>query len=194
LSRPILVTGFGPFEGVADNPSARLACAVDGRRIDGHTVRGVVLDVSYERGPARAIAVARTIDAAFVLGLGVHRRDDRLHVERVGRNVGSADRDDVDGRRLDRLGDGPERVGATLDVEVIAEVLGAERSDDAGRYVCNAWLYRVASALPERPVGFLHVPPSGLAVDALVRALSALSARHPPSGSSWSSKSSSFAR
>jgi pyrrolidone-carboxylate peptidase len=55
----------------------------------------------------------------------------------------------------------------------LAEALGATCSDDAGGYVCNAWLHRVASTLAV-PVGFVHVPAEGLPPDRLLHGLSAL--------------------
>jgi hypothetical protein len=64
-------------------------------------------------------------------------------------------------------------VDATIDVHRLALALGANVSDDAGRYVCNAWLYRVARGFPA-PVGFVHVPPSGLDPAILLAGLRAL--------------------
>lgn len=163
----ILLTGFGPFLDVADNPAARVVRALDGRRLAGETVIGRVLPVSYRRGPAETVAVARRLEPRLVLGLGVARSRGRVTVERVGRpDVGAAP--DVDGERPARLGAGLVR--ATVDVDRLAAALGAEVSDDAGDYVCNAWLYRVASTL-DVPVGFVHVPVRGLDPDRLARAL-----------------------
>jgi pyrrolidone-carboxylate peptidase len=58
-------------------------------------------------------------------------------------------------------------------VDRLARALGAVLSDDAGRYVCNAWLHRVASAL-DVPVGFVHVPAEGIAAERLLDGISAL--------------------
>ena len=50
-----------------------------------------------------------------------------------------------------------------------AGALGGVVSEDAGRYVCNAWLYRTVCALgSEIPVLFLHIPPAGFADQTLV--------------------------
>ena len=58
------------------------------------------------------------------------------------------------------------------DVDRFADLLGGVRSDDAGDYVCNAWLYGVQRAL-SLPVGFLHIPAQGFQPDTLARALAA---------------------
>jgi pyroglutamyl-peptidase len=172
----ILVTGFGPFPGVELNPTAGVVRAIHGRRLAGHTVVGRVLPVAWRRGPAETIAVARRSGAALVVGLGVATRRDRVEVERQA--VRMVDRlPDADGS--DSLGlEGPECVAATLDVDQLARALAAGTSSDAGRYVCNAWLYQVTLGL-DVPVGFVHVPRAGIAVDRLLRGLTAIA---PPVG------------
>ncbi len=160
MSRPIgLVTGFGPFLDVEDNPSGRLAREIDGRGAAGFDFRGLVLPVSYERGPNMAIDEARRIGARFVVGFGVSRRARGALVETLafaGRTPGQPDVDGV----CDGVNGEEAIVNASADTELLARCLGAELSEDAGRYVCNAWLYRVTRAL-DVPVGFVHLPLAG---------------------------------
>lgn len=167
----VLVTGFGSFPGVPENPTEGLARAVDGARVAGATVIGRVLPVSYARGPELAIGLAREHRVALVVGTGVAISRAEITVERVGRRVveGACD---VDGATLCGLSDA-DLVPATLDVDRLAAALGAAVSDDAGRYVCNAWLHRVASAL-DVPVGFVHVPAGGIAAERLLDGISAI--------------------
>ncbi len=167
----ILVTGFGPFGDVVDNPAARLARAVHGQRAGGHTVVGLVIPVSYARGPSETIAVARALRPTLVLGIGVAVGRPGPEVERIGRRVADPSRADVDGVCLAQVADADVR--ATIDARHLARALGARVSDDAGAYVCNAWLARVAGALPV-PVGFLHVPSDGVAARRLLDALAQL--------------------
>ncbi len=185
--RTVLVTGFGPFLEVTDNPSGVLARAVDGAVLPGLSpavlpgfedtpvrVVGRELPVSYARGPAEAVRAAWELGAVAVIGIGVAVSRARVSVERLGRRAcgGSPD---VDGVVLDALAPSasPEVHGSTLDVERLCAALDADPSDDAGGYVCNAWLYRVAGALPGVAVTFVHVPADGLAPERLLRALSA---------------------
>ncbi len=63
---------------------------------------------------------------------------------------------------------------SNMDVERLAAALGAGVSTDAGRYVCNAWLYQVAAALPDRLVGFVHVPPAGVELARLLAGVASL--------------------
>lgn len=167
----VLVTGFGPFPGVPENPSGRVARAVHGARVGGVDVTGIELPVDYDEGPRRAVAAAREIGASLVLGLGVATGRAGLWVEREAHLVadGAAD---VAGATRTGLRGAPV-VRASLDPDRLARALGARLSDDAGQYVCNAWLYQVASSL-EVPVGFLHVPLEGVAPHTLLGGLRAL--------------------
>lgn len=151
----IVVTGFGPFLDVEDNPSGRLAQAVDGARIGGHTVLGQVLPVSYERAPRRALELARR-RPALILGLGVAASRTGAQVERVAVNAGSTQNPDVDGVWKERLGDGPDALRCGI-ADELAAALRIETSDDAGRYVCNAWLYGLLRHAPRTPAAFVHI-------------------------------------
>ena len=169
---PILVTGFGPFLDVDDNPSAALARAGDGRHVREVPIVGRVLPVSYRRGPAAAIALAESLAPRFILGFGVARARSGVTVERFGRRA-LGGTPDVDGDAPPALDGGPEIVGATLDAARVAALLGGGLSDDAGGYVCNAWAFEV----PRRcacPAVFVHIPPAGLAPEALLGALAVL--------------------
>jgi pyroglutamyl-peptidase len=166
----IFVTGFGPFGDVSDNPAARVARACHGCRIAGQTVIGRVIPVSFVRGPAETIAVARALQPRLVVGVGVAIERPVVTVEQRAQAHGQR-RVDVDGAIEHFDACQPNAVSATLDVERLAAELGAEISTDAGTYVCNSWLYRVTLALPDIPVGFVHVPCSGLDLERLLRAL-----------------------
>lgn len=168
----VLVTGFGPFPGVDDNPTAALARAVDGATAGTARVVGRVLPASYVRAPDETVRLAREVGAALVVGTGVAVRRSVVCVERVAVRY-SLGAPDVDGDTAGCGADGPERVAATIGCAHLAQALGADLSDDAGEYVCNAWLYRVVRAL-DVPVGFVHVPPEGLAPRRLLDALGTL--------------------
>lgn len=164
----ILVTGFGPFGQVRDNPSAAIARAVDGARLGDHEILATVLPVSYARAPAETVSLAVEHGVSLVVGFGVAMERSTVCVERTAVHVARG-RPDMDGSEM-AMTDGPAVVTSSLDTVLFAEALGAEVSDDAGRYVCNAWLYKVTEAL-DCPVGFVHVPAQGLPTAALLDAL-----------------------
>jgi len=172
----VLVHGFGPFLDVTDNPAARLAQGVDGARTGAWSVVGEVMPVSYARAPELSVARARMLGAKLVIGVGVAQRRAEVCVEARAVPVADQTHPDVDGVRLSSLDVAPAGpVAATGPVDKMAAALGGVVSVDAGRYVCNAWLYRTVRALGEEvPVLFLHVPPVGLQPQRLLAALAHL--------------------
>jgi pyroglutamyl-peptidase len=160
----VLVTGFGPFPGVARNPSGELLPA-----LAGPGVRTVLLPVSYAGAAAVLAAELPRLRPSVALLFGVASSDAVVRVEGVARNSGSVPKPDVDGV----VQDGPLRAGApdsypaTLPVRPLVDAVAASgravvASSDAGGYVCNATFFAALDlvarlGLPTR-VGFVHVP------------------------------------
>jgi pyrrolidone-carboxylate peptidase len=173
----LLVTGFGPFTSRAgpidDNPAARLARALDGRQEADLHIIGREIPVSYERGITQTLDLARlhAVDAVLGIGVAVSRGAAALETRGVARTNALPDVDGVFGPDLE----GPPVCASTLDVGRWAEALGVDTSDDAGSYVCNAWLHQVVQAL-DVPVGFLHVTRDGLDPDRVTSGLVRLTA------------------
>ena len=183
----LLVTGFGPFPGVAHNASGAAARALHGQRLRGTSrdfhLTGAVLPVTWgEAWPRLAAAVAACAPHALIM-LGVSRRPG-IEVERLAHNrtsrrpdaagrgpgssaeaqpgvdlVGSDDAEDV----LDPFG--PPQLATTLpwqpfEVPVSTEGFALGTSLDAGGYLCNFVFYKALRHLPgigQR--GFVHLPP-----------------------------------
>ena len=166
----LLVTGFEPFGGDAANPSQEAVKALDGRRVDGYPVRGLVLPVQHDE--ARAVLAPALAEpglrAALMLGLAGGRA--RVALERVALNV-------MDYREPDNRGDvvrgepciagGPAAYWSTLPLPAILEALTAEGipayvSNTAGTFLCNYTLYTALHALAVAgrriPAGFIHLP------------------------------------
>ena len=155
----LLITGFGPFPGVADNPTARAALTLDGATLSGLRVAGRVLPTSWARAWPTLHAAVAALRPHAVLMLGVAARRSLIEVELVARNHAAA-RADVDGD----LGPGGEVLPgapATLRTRLPWEALlgeGVAASEDAGDYLCNALFYRALHDLRPSFVGFVHVP------------------------------------
>ncbi len=162
-----LVTGFGPFPGVDDNPTAAIAAAIGQLALPD--VALAVLPVSWRRGPEALRAALDATSAevgppVVLLHLGVAVGADRLRVERV---AAAACRQalDVDG---DLPTSTPSAGAARFDAEALARHLGdaglpAAVSDDAGAYLCNAIFAEGLrwAAARDVLVAFLHVPMPG---------------------------------
>ena len=163
-SATVLVSGFGAFEGVSDNPSGALA-RILGQRQD---VVGVELPVTF-RGSGEALdaaLIAMDPPPVAVLALGVHRGPGFRLESRATADLTST-RPDNAGEVGSVLGlSGPER-RTSLDLDAVERVLEnagsgpVQRSDDAGGYVCQRvyWHALGLAAELEVPALFLHIPP-----------------------------------
>jgi len=169
----VLVMGFGPFLSVTDNPAARLAREIDGAVRGGVAITGRVMPVSFIRSVATTQRFIEAINPSVLLGVGVATSRKVITVESCGRNVGSGTTPDVDGQCRSLLEpSGPAELMVTLPTQPLASRLGAVVGADAGRYVCNAWIYQMLrAASPALPVGFIHIPPAGLQASRLADAL-----------------------
>jgi pyrrolidone-carboxylate peptidase len=170
----VVVTGFGAFRDVVENPSGRVARALDGRVVGRVSIVAAEVPVRYGAGPDAAVALAERHGAVAIIGLGRHPTTEAPRVETVGHNAGSGT--DTDGDEWTVLEpDGPARVDTSIDAATLAEAIAGTVTDDAGRYVCNAWIYRVTRALGARcAVGFVHVPPAGMDPEVLLAAIGRL--------------------
>ena len=160
----VLVTGFGPFGDVVDNPTSRLIGLLNGRVVHGLEIVGLALPTSFSR--AKSILRARLAEGDLhgLLMTGVADTSEVFRVETLGRNHDGASRPDIDGFApngpIDP--DGPSGMSITVDgvrlqAAITAAGLGAMISREAGAYVCNHLLYetlRIATV----PTAFIHVP------------------------------------
>jgi len=171
LKPNILVTGFEPFAGNEVNPSGETARALDGKKVSGFTICGVVLPVEWGTTAQAMEKAIDDVDPALVLSLGLSSGRPELNVEKVAVNYMSRAKDNqgISPEVPVISASGPDGYFSTLPVEDIVEELRdkgipARISLSAGGYLCNYTFY-VASNYVERkgrrkevPVGFIHVP------------------------------------
>jgi pyroglutamyl-peptidase len=140
----VLVTGFGPFGSVVENPSARLAEAL------GEPF--VILPVTYAAVDAW---LESEPEFGALLSLGVAVGSEFPRQEVVAHN---------------RLGPVPDAEGVAGPVVIdprlppqisspVGPLMGIEFSAHAGDYLCNYLFFRAAARFPNRPVTFVHVAP-----------------------------------
>ncbi|MDJ0848825.1 MAG: pyrrolidone-carboxylate peptidase [Myxococcota bacterium] len=164
---PILVTGFEPFAGHAENPSegvVRALCA------EAELVTEV-LPVSYERAERRMARLLDELHPAAVLLLG--RQDAQaLSLERVATNLDddpSPDEDGVVRQAAAIRPGGPAAYWSSLPLRRIGDALDRlglpwQWSSHAGGFLCNHVFYVVRHHLEKQgrsaPSGFVHLPPA----------------------------------
>ena len=163
----VLVTGFGPFGGHTDNPSARAVELLAREWTGPAELVTAVLPVSFARATAQLRALVEEHAPAVVLGVGLAAGRRRLGLERVAVNLVDARIPDVDDAQpvdVPVLPGEPTARLTTLPVKsalraLQAAGLPAELSLSAGTYVCNAVMFAGLTYAPDGAVaGFLHVP------------------------------------
>lgn len=150
----LLVTGFGPFLSVEDNPSAHIAkgCGLPHR----------VLEVSF-KAVDEFFAALDPGGFDGLLMIGVAPKAEKMRIELIARNVVGP----VPDVRSEVHGPAPVSftssgsLAGTLwrSPELFAETLDWAPSVDAGDYLCNYVYHRALTSFPSKRVGFLHVPP-----------------------------------
>lgn len=168
----ILLTGFGPFPGVAVNASAllaeRLAEAVN-RMAPGPRITCAILPTEWERGPRMLDELWDRVQPDIAIHFGVSERAPGFVVETRAHNQCQIEADACGALPgSDRHPQsGPQTFMATLPASSILLRLAARAipccsSTDAGAYLCNAILYRSiarAEAAHRRVLaGFIHIP------------------------------------
>jgi pyroglutamyl-peptidase len=174
MARPrILLTGFGPFPGAAENPSAWLVEALAARPRSPRLGCGLhteVLPTEWAEVATRGPHLVHQSQPRLILHLGLSKRATGFRIERSAHNLIQS-REDARGmlpktstildRGLDRLDTGvpASRLAAHLRLQGIPAV--ASRS--AGTYLCN-YLYYLTLDWARRQetssdVCFVHIPP-----------------------------------
>jgi len=163
-----LVQGFGPFGGLAANPSELLVRTL-AERHDSDTVTAV-LPVSLREVADAVPRLMAKHRPSLWLGIGLAAGRMALSVEAVAVNLADwleADCDGATANRVPVVPSGPAAYLTTLPVERILSCwrkagIPGYLSRTAGSYLCNYSFYLAAKAASdlglECMVGFVHVP------------------------------------
>ena len=166
----ILLTGFEPFDGSDDNPSARVVARLASARIPGVRLVTAVLPVAVRRAPKVLLGLLDAHRPAAVLMLGEMRGSPCVRVERIAVNMLYATIPDNDGVSLNEEPidpAGPAAYWATLPPAATCEAVRRAGipcvcSFSAGAYLCNLVMYLTlhwsAVHSPKTKAGFLHLP------------------------------------
>jgi len=168
----VLLTGFGPFPGVARNASAdlagELACLARRRHPQVQFVEHI-LPVDWNEAPLALSRLLLSHRPSIALHFGVSARATGFVLETLARNI-TTNVPDESGRvaasSILIAGDRPQRT-TTLPVRRILRSLvdagyPAQLSQDPGRYLCNAVMFHslrhAVRAMPRTRAGFIHIP------------------------------------
>ncbi|MBB4002377.1 hypothetical protein [Aurantimonas endophytica] len=164
----LLVAGFSSFPGAPDNPTEYLVRALATDDDAGGDLATVVLPVDWERSWPVLEAAIVAAKADTVLLFGLHRRAERLRIELLARNRRELGQVDAAGGFPSgpAVLDGAETIPLALPWRDVARTLREARvsfewSTNAGAYLCNDTLYRLAfhaGRLGVARFGFFHAP------------------------------------
>ncbi len=164
----VIVTGFGPFLSLADNPSERVAKILEREPPPEIEVQALVLPVTFagSKQILEEFLAQLPREPAALLGLGAHRGG-FFRLERNARSVLDSAKPDNDGVLADQVPPLGERDRHTsIDLQrfetclTSAQLEPMQFSNEAGGYVCERTYYALLEA-GERlntPALFLHVP------------------------------------
>jgi len=165
----ILLTGFEPFGGLRDNPSARVADSFNGKTIGRYDVAAHTLPVTFKGAPERLEQLVTKFEPELLVCLGLAGGEKAIRLERQANNQ-------VDFRISDNAGevvqgcvrdDGPDCYMSNLPLDSIRDVLQRNNipvrvSDSAGTFVCNSLMYSALNlcnrADRNTMCGFIHLP------------------------------------
>jgi pyroglutamyl-peptidase len=172
MARPrVLITGFGPFPGVKENPSAWLAEALaeHGPPEFDAELHARVLPTEW-RAAELMPGLYASLQPHVMIHFGVDRRAKALRIERFAHNRTA--------RRADAAGalpasamiapEGPDRYATELPAAALAAHLRncglpAVTSRSAGNYLCNFLYYHSLSWARQQGDAclalFMHIPP-----------------------------------
>ena len=172
MARPrVLITGFGPFPGVPDNPSAWLAGQLAAHAVPecNAELHARVLSTEWQEATLMPQLYA-SLQPHVMIHFGVDQRAKTFRIERFAHNR-AAPRADASGAmpssRVIRP-DGPDHFdtalpGSALAAHLRTRGIAAVTSRSAGRYLCNFlyyhsldWAHRQADP---RFILFVHIPP-----------------------------------
>lgn len=166
----VLVTGFGPFPGVAENPSAWLAetLAAEPPRLDAE-FHARVVPTAWQAAELMP-QLYDSLQPHVMIHFGVSERANAFRIERSAHNRAALRADASQALPAGRVihAEGPDRLDTELPAGRLAahlrtSGLPAVTSRSAGSYLCNFLYYHSldwARRQPEpRLALFVHVPP-----------------------------------
>lgn len=175
LPLKVVVTGYGAFMGITDNPSANMAQKLAEAGVQGGIVEYRRLDVTTEAVDA-FVAEMRRSPPDVILSMGVTHGQAQVE-ERPENHLGAApDGNNHQMSEREVRAGGAAELATDLPVETIdralagfggARVVGTSQSDpqyapDRSAYLCNYLGYNLASEFagtPKTTAGFMHISP-----------------------------------
>ena len=161
--REVYATGFGPFEGVPENPSSIIVSQLANVHVLDLEleVSTVAVDEAVHKY-VRILKEAKHEVKPIVLHFGVATGATIIRLEQLAKNIADFRIPDVQGSRLvdtKILPSCPDIIETTVDLKTIPLPHQVTISKDAGEYLCNYLYFKsMVSLTGIADVLFIHVP------------------------------------
>lgn len=168
----VLITGFGPFLDVKDNPSALLTerlKKITPEQCKNLDLKTHIIPTEWQAVRQTFDTLIRTHDPQILLHFGVHRSATKIRIEQQAANC-TGTKEDACGvchETKTIIDSAPDTLTTTLPVHTMIETLNqsgplAKLSTDAGSYLCN-FLYflsltHCAQSNGSAQACFIHIP------------------------------------
>ncbi len=165
----ILVTGFEAYGGRKGNPSADIARALHGKKINGRQIYASVLPVVNDDLPSSVRHLVESVNPTAIVALGLCPGEAMIRLERLAANYSCFEIPDNAGAyyRGPVVAGAPAAYESTLPLDLmqtnlLAAGIPARLSNTAGTYLCNALMFQLlhycSTIYEDRPCGFIHLP------------------------------------
>lgn len=165
----MLITGFEGYGGRGVNPAEEVVKVLDDSEINGTSVHGAVLPVTYSDLRPRLRDLIETRRPSAIIGIGLWPGEPMIRLERFAMNLNAFEIPDNTGEVVSGPinADGELAHKSTLPVDrirgrLIEKGIPARTSSSAGNFLCNAAMYCALEAVRDLglyiPCGFIHVP------------------------------------
>ncbi|MEC8011043.1 MAG: hypothetical protein VX185_09790 [Pseudomonadota bacterium] len=164
--KTVLLTGFGPFGSITDNPSSTLIKYID-PHLEQKSILSKILSlpVSYSRAPTLIDNVLNYKKFDLILGFGLHRGQD-FRLETTAKPYPTSQGKDYDGDTGSVFEPiNHHQLYTTLDAEELLNQANQKepwirKSTDASGYVCEAIYHRLLShaVKTDTDCAFIHIP------------------------------------
>jgi|GEM_PF-647321 len=183
----VLLTGFGPFLNVTNNPTQTIVKQLNNSNLGNATIYSIVLPVSFDESISKMSETIDQIGPDLIISLGLEQESRSIHLELFGANIKRVQLSNgrwslphfiVFGKKLFYPSTLPL---IKIKNNLLKNDIPTELSMGAGTYVCNSVFYQTQlyldGANQDIPMGFVHLPqeqsvdPNGLPIDLMKQAV-----------------------
>lgn len=170
IANVLLISGFGPFAGMPDNPSWKAVEPLHDTMIAGLDVRVIEVPVVWDTSLPTFFDEYFRLKPVIAIAAGVAMGEQVIRLEATARNYATGTDEAADPWPTGKIDpSGPDKYKALMPLQALRPAMEAKGyptaiSDNAGDFLCNYLFYGLMKQLtaenPEQHIlgGFIHVP------------------------------------